>query len=101
MQQSALARLEQAHARMVTLSHHPHWITAYAGTLGATEASALDGAPDRIAAALEALRAVGVRHLLLDAGQPTTQSNSASPATIRADLRDGSGFLRAAASLDL
>ena len=77
--QTALARLAQAHARMVSLSQHPDrrnrsHITAYAGTPGATEASALYGTSDRIAAALEALRAVGVQHILLHSGEPSTQS---------------------------
>jgi alkanesulfonate monooxygenase SsuD/methylene tetrahydromethanopterin reductase-like flavin-dependent oxidoreductase (luciferase family) len=77
--QTALARLAQAHARMVALSQHPDGrnqshITAYAGAPGATEASALYGTPDRIAAELEALRAVGVQHVLLHAGESTRQS---------------------------
>jgi alkanesulfonate monooxygenase SsuD/methylene tetrahydromethanopterin reductase-like flavin-dependent oxidoreductase (luciferase family) len=77
--QTALARLAQAHAGMVALSQHPDGrnqshITAYAGTPGAPEASALYGTPDRIAAELEALRAVGVQHVLLHAGEPTMQS---------------------------
>lgn len=77
--QTALARLAQTHARMVALSQHPNernqsHITAYAGTPGATEASALYGAPDQLAAELEALRAVGVQHLLLHAGESTRQS---------------------------
>ena len=77
--QTALVQLAQAHARMVALSQHPDGrnqshITAYAGTPGATEASALYGTPDRIAAALQALRTVGVQHLLLHGGESTTQS---------------------------
>ena len=77
--QTALARLAQAHAGMVELSQHPDGrnrshITAYAGTPGATEASALYGAPDRIAAELDALRAVGVQHVLLHGGASTRQS---------------------------
>ena len=77
--QTALARLAQAHARMVALSQHPDGrnqshITAYAGAPGATEASALYGTPDRIAAELEALRAVGVQHVLLHGGESTRQS---------------------------
>src|ERR1700733_5421878 len=77
--QTALARLAQAHAGMVALSQHPDGrnrshITAYAGIPGATEASALYGTPDRIAAELEALRAVGVRHVLLHGGEPTRQT---------------------------
>ena len=77
--QTALARLAQAHAGMVALSEHPDGlnrshITAYADTPGATEASALYGTPDRIAADLEALRAVGVRYVLLHGGASTRQS---------------------------
>ena len=76
---AALARLAQSHARMVALSRHPggrnqSHITAYAGTPGETEASALYGTPDRIAAELEALRAVGVQHVLLHGGESTRQS---------------------------
>jgi alkanesulfonate monooxygenase SsuD/methylene tetrahydromethanopterin reductase-like flavin-dependent oxidoreductase (luciferase family) len=77
--QTALARLAQAHAGMVALSQHPDGrnqshITAYAGTPGATEASALYGTSDRIAAELEALRAVGIQHVLLHPGESTIQS---------------------------
>ena len=77
--QTALARLAQVHAGMVTASQHPDGrnrshITAYAGIPGATEASALYGTPDRIAAELEALRAVGVQHVLLHGGESTRQS---------------------------
>jgi alkanesulfonate monooxygenase SsuD/methylene tetrahydromethanopterin reductase-like flavin-dependent oxidoreductase (luciferase family) len=77
--QTALARLAQAHARMIALSQHPDGrhqshITAYAGVPGATEASALYGTSDRIAAELEALRAVGVRHVLFHGGESATPS---------------------------
>lgn len=77
--QTELARLAQAHAGMVARSQHPggrnqSHIMAYAGTPGATEASALYGTPDRIAAELEALRAAGVQHLLLHAGESSRQS---------------------------
>jgi alkanesulfonate monooxygenase SsuD/methylene tetrahydromethanopterin reductase-like flavin-dependent oxidoreductase (luciferase family) len=77
--QAALVRLAQAHAGMVALSQHPDGrnqshITAYAGAPGATEASALYGTPDRIAAELEALRTVGVQHVLLHGGEATRQS---------------------------
>ena len=92
--QAALARLAQGHARMVALSQHPDGrnqshITAYAGTPGATEASALYGTPDRIAAAVQTLRAVGVRHVLLHGGDSTMQSvrrfaSEIMPAFIRA-----------------
>jgi alkanesulfonate monooxygenase SsuD/methylene tetrahydromethanopterin reductase-like flavin-dependent oxidoreductase (luciferase family) len=68
--QEALERLAQSHARMVALSRHPDGrnpshITAYAGDPGATEASALYGTPDQIAAELEVLHAVGAKRLLL------------------------------------
>jgi len=43
-------------------------------TPGATEASALYGTPDRIAAELEALRAVGVQHVLLHGEESARQS---------------------------
>jgi alkanesulfonate monooxygenase SsuD/methylene tetrahydromethanopterin reductase-like flavin-dependent oxidoreductase (luciferase family) len=77
--QMALARLAQAHAGMVARSQHPDGrnqshITAYSGTPDATEASALYGTPDRIGAELEALRAVGVQHVLLHGGESTRQS---------------------------
>jgi alkanesulfonate monooxygenase SsuD/methylene tetrahydromethanopterin reductase-like flavin-dependent oxidoreductase (luciferase family) len=77
--QTALARLAQMHAGMVALSQHPgrhnrSHITAYVGAPGATEASALYGTPDRIAAELEALRAVGVQHVLLHLGESTRRS---------------------------
>jgi alkanesulfonate monooxygenase SsuD/methylene tetrahydromethanopterin reductase-like flavin-dependent oxidoreductase (luciferase family) len=77
--QLALARLAEGHARMVALSRHPDGrgqshITAYADTPGATEASALYGTPDQIAAALEGLRAVGVQHVLLHPGEPARPS---------------------------
>ncbi len=74
--QAALTRLASAHAGIVALSQHPDGrnqshITAYAGTPGATEASALYGTPDEIAAGLDALRAVGVQHVLLHASEST------------------------------
>jgi alkanesulfonate monooxygenase SsuD/methylene tetrahydromethanopterin reductase-like flavin-dependent oxidoreductase (luciferase family) len=77
--QTALGRLAQAHAGMVALSQHPEGrnqshITAYSGAPGATEESALYGTPDRIAAELEALRAVGVQRVLLHGGESTRQS---------------------------
>jgi alkanesulfonate monooxygenase SsuD/methylene tetrahydromethanopterin reductase-like flavin-dependent oxidoreductase (luciferase family) len=77
--QTALARLAQAHAGMVAQSQHPDGrnqshITAYAGTPGATEASALYGTPDQIAAGLEALQAVGVQCVLLHGGESARQS---------------------------
>jgi alkanesulfonate monooxygenase SsuD/methylene tetrahydromethanopterin reductase-like flavin-dependent oxidoreductase (luciferase family) len=73
--QEALGRLEQTHARMLSLSQDPggvnrSHITAYTGTRGETEASALYGEPDQIADGLESLRAAGVRHVLLHAGAP-------------------------------
>jgi alkanesulfonate monooxygenase SsuD/methylene tetrahydromethanopterin reductase-like flavin-dependent oxidoreductase (luciferase family) len=77
--QTALSRLAQAHAGMVALSQHPDGrdrshITAYAGTPGATEASALYGTPDQIAVELQALRAVGVQHVLLHGAESTRQT---------------------------
>jgi alkanesulfonate monooxygenase SsuD/methylene tetrahydromethanopterin reductase-like flavin-dependent oxidoreductase (luciferase family) len=77
--QTALARLAYAHAGIVAVSRHPDGrnpshINAYAGAPGATETSALYGTPDRIAAELEALRAVGVQHVLLHGGEFTRQS---------------------------
>ena len=77
--QTALARLAQAHAAMIALSRHPQGrhqshITAYAGSPGATEASALYGTPDRIAAELEAPRTVGVQRVLLHGGESIRQS---------------------------
>ncbi len=76
---AALARLAQAHAGMVARSRHPDGrnqshITAYAGAPGGTEASALYATSDRVAAELEALRAVGVQHVLLHGGDSTRQS---------------------------
>jgi alkanesulfonate monooxygenase SsuD/methylene tetrahydromethanopterin reductase-like flavin-dependent oxidoreductase (luciferase family) len=77
--QTALARLAQTHAGLLALSRHPDGrnqshITAYADTPGATETSALYGTPDQIATELEALRAVGIRHVLLHCGESTRQS---------------------------
>jgi alkanesulfonate monooxygenase SsuD/methylene tetrahydromethanopterin reductase-like flavin-dependent oxidoreductase (luciferase family) len=76
---AALERLARAHAGMVALSKHPEdrnrsHITAYTGVPGATEAGALYGTPDRIAAELEALHAAGVRHVLLHAAEPTRET---------------------------
>lgn len=76
---TALTRLAQAHARMIDVSRHPDGrgrshITAYADRAGATEASALYGTCDQIAADLEALHAVGVRHVLVHAGEPAIES---------------------------
>jgi alkanesulfonate monooxygenase SsuD/methylene tetrahydromethanopterin reductase-like flavin-dependent oxidoreductase (luciferase family) len=76
---AALARQAQVHARMVALSQRPDGqnkshIMAYAGPPGATEASALYGTPEAIAAELEALRAVGVEYVLLNGGEATLQS---------------------------
>jgi 2-iminoacetate synthase ThiH len=64
---------------MVALSQHPDGrnrshITAYVGTPGATEVSALCGTSDRIATELDALRSVGVQHVLLHGGESTRQS---------------------------
>jgi alkanesulfonate monooxygenase SsuD/methylene tetrahydromethanopterin reductase-like flavin-dependent oxidoreductase (luciferase family) len=72
---AALERLAQSHARMVALSQHPDGanqshITAYTGNHGATEASAMYGTPEQIAAELDALCAVGVKRLLLHCADP-------------------------------
>ena len=77
--QAAVAQLAAAHARMVVLSEHPDGrnashITAYSDTAGATEANALYGTPDRIAAELEGLRAVGVQYVLMYGGESIKQS---------------------------
>jgi alkanesulfonate monooxygenase SsuD/methylene tetrahydromethanopterin reductase-like flavin-dependent oxidoreductase (luciferase family) len=76
---AALERLAQSHARMVALSRPPDGgnashITAYTGSPGATEASALYGTPDQIAAELDALSAVGVKRLLLHCTGPATDT---------------------------
>ena len=77
--QTALLRLAQSHERMMALSQHPDGrnrshITAYDGTPGLTETSALYGTPEQIATDLEALRAVGVQQILLHSGQPNRQT---------------------------
>jgi alkanesulfonate monooxygenase SsuD/methylene tetrahydromethanopterin reductase-like flavin-dependent oxidoreductase (luciferase family) len=77
--QAALSRQAQAHERMVALSQRPDGanrshIMAYAGAPGATEASALYGTSDQIAAELEALRAAGVEYVLLNGGETTRQT---------------------------
>jgi alkanesulfonate monooxygenase SsuD/methylene tetrahydromethanopterin reductase-like flavin-dependent oxidoreductase (luciferase family) len=77
--QTALARLARTHAAMVAVSQHPDGrnqshVTAYANTAGATETSALYGTPDQIATELDALRAVGIQHILLHCEESTRQS---------------------------
>lgn len=80
-QQDASAALtEQAriHERMIERSRGPDacrgsHIMAYADGAGATEANALFGLPEDIIAGLEALRAVGVRYVLISGGE-TRQS---------------------------
>lgn len=72
---AALERQAQQHARMMALSQRPDGsnrshITAYADT----EASALYGTPDRIADELSALRAVGVRYVLINGGATLRQT---------------------------
>jgi alkanesulfonate monooxygenase SsuD/methylene tetrahydromethanopterin reductase-like flavin-dependent oxidoreductase (luciferase family) len=42
---------------------------AYANQAGATEAAALFGSPQEIVAGLQALRAVGVRYVLISGGE--------------------------------
>jgi alkanesulfonate monooxygenase SsuD/methylene tetrahydromethanopterin reductase-like flavin-dependent oxidoreductase (luciferase family) len=77
--EAALLRQGQMHARMVALSESPDGqarslIMAYADASGGTEASALNGTPDRIIAELESLRAVGVEYVLLNGGGSAKQS---------------------------
>lgn len=81
----ALERQAEQHARMMALSQRPDGgnrshITAYTDTPGGTEGSALYGTPDTIADELAALRAVGVRYVLINGGQhlrPTLRRFSA------------------------
>lgn len=75
----ALDAQRQQHARMMALSQRPDGtnrshITAYADEPGGTEGSALYGTPDRIADELAALRAVGVRYVLINGGQHLRQT---------------------------
>ena len=75
----ALERQAEQHARMMALSQRPDGsnrshITAYADAPGGTEASALYGTPARIADEIAALRAVGVRYILLNGGQQLRQT---------------------------
>jgi alkanesulfonate monooxygenase SsuD/methylene tetrahydromethanopterin reductase-like flavin-dependent oxidoreductase (luciferase family) len=71
--EAALSRQAEIHDRMIARSRGPSGskshIMAYADTPGATEAHALFGTPERIAAGLEALRAIGVRYVLLNASR--------------------------------
>jgi alkanesulfonate monooxygenase SsuD/methylene tetrahydromethanopterin reductase-like flavin-dependent oxidoreductase (luciferase family) len=76
--ETALAQLVQSHNFMIALSQHPggqneSHIMSYATTPSSTEASALYGTPDQIAAELEGLREVGVQQVLLHSGQSTRQ----------------------------
>ncbi len=68
--EAALRRQAQAHQRLLDLSRGPEsrptsHILGYSDAPGAREAHALIGTPDEIAARLAALRAVGVRYVLL------------------------------------
>jgi probable F420-dependent oxidoreductase len=70
---AALARQASVHERMIERSRGPEGskpshIMAYAGKAGATEANALFGPPPEIVAGLQALRAVGVRYVLISGG---------------------------------
>jgi alkanesulfonate monooxygenase SsuD/methylene tetrahydromethanopterin reductase-like flavin-dependent oxidoreductase (luciferase family) len=71
---AALARQASVHNRMVERSRGPDGskrshIMAYADKAGATEAHALFGPPAEIVAGLQALRAVGVRYVLISGGK--------------------------------
>ena len=49
-------------------------IMAYADKAGETEAHAFFGPPQEIIAGLQALRAAGVRYVLINCGEPTRQN---------------------------
>lgn len=71
---ATLARQAAAHGRMVGRSLGPEGfrrshIAAYAGEVGATEASACFGPPDEVIANLRGLQAVGVKYVLMSGGQ--------------------------------
>ena len=70
---AALAGQARIHQRMIARSRGPSGsrshIMAYADTRGATEAHALFGTPEQIVAGLQALRAIGVRYVLLNASR--------------------------------
>ena len=75
---ATLARQTRIHARMIERSRGPDaskrsHIMAYADQSGATEAHALFGLPHEIITGLQALRAVGVRYVLISGGE-TSQS---------------------------
>jgi alkanesulfonate monooxygenase SsuD/methylene tetrahydromethanopterin reductase-like flavin-dependent oxidoreductase (luciferase family) len=68
--EAALARLAQVNARTVAVSRSPDGkvgshVLAYADQAGATEASALFGAPDEINSRLGAVRDAGAEYVLL------------------------------------
>ncbi len=76
---AALARQASIHERMIERSRGPEGsrrshIMAYADKAGATEANVLFGPPLEIIAGLQALRAVGVRYVLISGGEATRQS---------------------------
>lgn len=76
---AALARQAKVHERMIERSLGPQGsrrshIMAYAQEPGATEANALYGTPGEIVAGLRALRAVGVRYVLISGGEAGRES---------------------------
>lgn len=76
---AALARQASIHDRMVERSRGPDrsrrsHIMAYVDRARATEANVLFGPPQEIIAGLHALRAVGVRYVLISGGAPIRQS---------------------------
>jgi alkanesulfonate monooxygenase SsuD/methylene tetrahydromethanopterin reductase-like flavin-dependent oxidoreductase (luciferase family) len=77
--EAAEHRQAQAHERLVALSRRPDGggsshILAYSDAPGTREAHALIGTPDAIAKKLEALRAVGVRYVLLNGALPSREN---------------------------
>jgi alkanesulfonate monooxygenase SsuD/methylene tetrahydromethanopterin reductase-like flavin-dependent oxidoreductase (luciferase family) len=76
---AALTRQAIVHDRMIERSRGPDatrrsHIMTYAGQAGATEASVLFGQPEEIIAGLQALRAVGVRYVLMSGPDATRRS---------------------------
>jgi alkanesulfonate monooxygenase SsuD/methylene tetrahydromethanopterin reductase-like flavin-dependent oxidoreductase (luciferase family) len=61
-------------------------ITAYADQPGSTQASAIYGTPDRVAAELEALRKIGVRYVLLNSGVQARESMRRFAAQVMPDF---------------
>jgi alkanesulfonate monooxygenase SsuD/methylene tetrahydromethanopterin reductase-like flavin-dependent oxidoreductase (luciferase family) len=89
--EAALERQAQQHARMMALSQRPDGtnrshITAYADQPGSTQASAIYGTPDRVAAELEALRKIGVRYVLLNSGVQARESMRRFAAQVMPDF---------------